>query len=267
MITFAIVAHNEAATIATAVEQAIAAAQADDRVLAVDSGSSDDTAARARRAGAEVLVAPAGKGRAMAAAARAARSPWVCFLDADVPPASPNYATGLRDIIGSTLADHVLGEYGDIQESVMSNTLAIYGPLVASLFPEAAGRFGSKPLTGFRAVRREFLRPAEFPPDFGVEAYLNLEILVSGGTHEVAPIGMYQSRFRFKPVMGSEIGRAILDLAERHGRLAPAARPAWDDWVSQAIAVISGYRGRLDERPAFVRELTALAQRPTPPAG
>jgi len=266
MITFAIVAHNEAATIATAVSQATAAAGAGDQVLAVDSGSTDDTAAQARRVGAEVFTAPVGKGRAMAVAAEAARSPWVCYLDADVPAGSPNYAARLRDIAAGTSADHVLGEYHDAQESVLSNTFAVYGPLVASLFPEAADRFGRRPLTGFRLVRREFLHPSTFPPDFGIEAHLNLDILLSGGTHEVAPIGEYHSRFRYKPAMGSEIARAVLDLAERHGRLAPAARPAWDKWVGRAITVISGYHGGRDERPAFLRELTALAQRPTPPA-
>lgn len=267
MITFAIVAHNEAATIATAISQAIAAAGPGDRVLTVDSGSTDDTAARARRAGVEVLTTPEGKGLAMAAAAEAARSPWVCYLDADVPAGSPNYAARLRDIAAETPADHVLGEYRDVQESVMSNTFAVYGPLVASLFPEASDRFGNKPLTGFRIVRREFLHPATFPPDFGIEAHLNLDILLSGGIHQVAPIGAYRSRFRYKPTMGCEIARAVLDLAERHGRLTPAARPAWDAWVGQAIAVISGYQGGQDERSAFLRELTALALRPTPPAG
>jgi glucosyl-3-phosphoglycerate synthase len=266
MITFAIVAHNEAPTIATAVSQAIAAAGAADRVLVVDSGSTDDTSARARQAGADVLSAPAGKGRAIAVATEAATSPWICFMDADVPAGSPNYVAQLRDIAENTPTDHVLGEYSDTDEAVMSNTFAVYEPLVAGLFPEAAGKFGSKPLTGFRAVRREFLHPGTFPPDFGIEAHLNLDILVSGGTHEVAQIGTYQSRFRFKPTMGCEIARAILDLAERYDRLAPAARPAWDDWVGQAIAVISGYHGTLDERPAFVRKLTALAQRPTPSA-
>jgi glucosyl-3-phosphoglycerate synthase len=264
MITFAIVAHNEAPTVATVVSQAIAAAEAGDRVLVVDSGSTDDTSAQAHRAGAEVLTAPVGKGRAMAAATEATRSPWICFMDADVPAGSLNYAARLRDLVDGTRADHVLGEYSDTHESVMSNTFAVYAPLVASLFPEAADRFGSKPLTGFRAVRRAFLDPGAFPPDFGIEAHLNLDILMSGGTHEVAPIGTYQSRFRFKPSMGCEIAQAVLDLAERYGRLAPEARPAWDDWAGQAIAVISGYHGGPDERPAFVRELTSLAQRPTP---
>jgi len=265
MVTFAIVAHNEAATVATAVQQAVAAARTADRVLVVDSESSDDTAAKARCAGAEVVSAPIGKGLAMAAAVAAAKSEWICFLDADVPTGSPNYAARLREASEHTEVAHILGEYQDEQPAVPSNTFAIYEPLVASFFPEADGKFGSKPLTGFRVIQRALLRPQRFPTDFGIEAYLNIEIMMSGGTHEVLPIGGYQSRFRYKPHMGREIANAVLDLAVHHGRLTPAARQAWNEWVSDAITVISEYRGTPEERPAFLRRLAALPERPIPP--
>ena len=163
MVTFAIVAHNEAATVATAVHQAIAAAGTSDSILVVDSGSTDDTAAKARCAGAEVISAAVGKGLAMAAAAAVAESEWICFLDADVPTGSPNYAARLREASERTEADHVLGEYQDEQPAVPSSTFAIYDPLVAIFFPEAGGKFGSKPLTGFRVIRRAALQPQQEP--------------------------------------------------------------------------------------------------------
>jgi glucosyl-3-phosphoglycerate synthase len=266
MITFAILGHNEAATISNAVQQARAAAGPQDRILAVDSGSSDDTAAVARRAGAEVLRAPAGKGLAMAAAVAASDSPWMCFLDADLAPGRPNYAAALRSAIDRAQADHLVGEFADPVAAVLSNTYAIYEPLVAGLFPEAAGRFGSKPLTGFRAVRRRFLRPDDFPPGFGIEAHLNLYVLLQGGTHEVVPIGEYSGPFRYKPYMGLEIGAAVLDLAERSGRLSPSRRPAWQAWVDEAVEVIAGYRGTQQERPAFTEQLARLAGRSLPAA-
>lgn len=264
MVTFAIVAHNEAPTVATAIQQAAMAAREGDRVLVVDSGSSDGTADTARAAGAEVLTAPAGKGQAMAIAAEAANTDWICFLDADVPEGSPNYAACLRQAAEQNGADHLLGEYQDQKTAVMSNTIALYEPLVSSLFPEAAGKFGNRPLTGFRMIRRAFLRPEDFPPDFGIEAHLNIDVLMSGGTHKVVPIGHYESRFRYKPHMGSEIAGAILDLAQCYGRLAADARPGWDQWVGEAIDVISAYRGTDQERPAFQQRLVALAHRPTP---
>src|SRR5947208_15066298 len=57
-------------------------------VIVVDSGSTDHTAARAREAGARVIAAPRGYGRACAAGARAVSIPQsrddiVVFLDGD----------------------------------------------------------------------------------------------------------------------------------------------------------------------------------------
>lgn len=268
MITFVILGHNEAPTIDNMVRRACSAARPDDRVLAVDSGSDDDTAAVARSAGAEVLTAPAGKGLAMAAAVAASDSPWICFLDADVPRDAPNYAEVLRAAVDRTGADHILGEFDDLHGSgsVLSNTYAVYAPLVAGLFPEAAGRFGSKPLTGFRAVRRAFLRPGEFPAGFGIEAYLNLSVFLAGGTHEVTPIGIDTNPFRYKPYMGREIAAAVLDLAHRAGRLSASRRPEWDAWVEEAVSIIAAYQGTPEEQPAFVEQLARLAGRPHPPA-
>ena len=69
MITFAILAHNEVESVGKAVAQALSAAGDNDRVVVVDSASEDDTAARARQAGAEVVRGPLGKGAAMRFAA------------------------------------------------------------------------------------------------------------------------------------------------------------------------------------------------------
>ena len=48
-----------------------------------DGGSHDDTIAIARRAGATVVTAPAGRGGQLAAGASAGRAPWILFLHAD----------------------------------------------------------------------------------------------------------------------------------------------------------------------------------------
>jgi rSAM/selenodomain-associated transferase 2 len=48
-----------------------------------DGGSRDDTVAIARRAGADIVTAPAGRGGQLAAGARAGRAPWILFLHAD----------------------------------------------------------------------------------------------------------------------------------------------------------------------------------------
>src|SRR3954471_3797839 len=84
MITFAILAHNEAGTIGGIIAQAAAAAGKDDRVVVVNSGSTDDTAAVAGEAGARVLDGPLGKGAAMRWVAERVSTPWLIFLDADL---------------------------------------------------------------------------------------------------------------------------------------------------------------------------------------
>src|SRR5439155_7264300 len=52
-------------------------------VIVADGGSSDETAARARSAGARVIMAPPGRGSQLAAGAVAASGDWLLFLHAD----------------------------------------------------------------------------------------------------------------------------------------------------------------------------------------
>jgi hypothetical protein len=57
-----------------------------------------------------------------------------------------------------------------------------------------------------------------------------------------------------------------LDLAEARGRLERTARPAWEAWISETIALIASRRsgdGIYAER--FGEELATLAARPRPP--
>lgn len=79
-LTLAMITYNEA----DRVERALASVPFADEIVLVDSGSTDDTTLRARRAGAQVSVHPfdgfvAQRNRALAAA----RGEWVLFLDAD----------------------------------------------------------------------------------------------------------------------------------------------------------------------------------------
>ena len=53
-------------------------------VVVADGGSDDETVDRARAAGARVVRAPRGRGRQLNAGARVSRTPWICFLHADV---------------------------------------------------------------------------------------------------------------------------------------------------------------------------------------
>ena len=263
MFTFVIPARNEQDSVTTIVRQACQAAQRGDRVLVVDSASTDATGQRAAAAGAEVLCGPPGKGAAMAAAIGDVSTPWVCFLDADLISAEVNVPATLRLAAVAGTADHVLGdyEYADAG-TILASTFTIYEPLVAEFFPEV-GLLGANSLTGYRAIRRSFLDTL-LPLDFGVESHLNISIATAGGKAAVCYLGVIASRFRYKPEMCREIARSILDLAVAHDRLDPSERSNWNAWVDGGVPAIRGVGGA-DGRSAALARLFAAVRRPMPP--
>jgi glucosyl-3-phosphoglycerate synthase len=263
MFTFVIPARNEQDSVATIVGQACQAAQPGDRVLVVDSASTDATAQRAAAAGAEVLRGPPGKGAAMAAAISVVATPWVCFLDADLISAELNVPAALRQAAASGDADHILGdyEYADTA-TILASTFTMYEPRVAEFFPEV-GALGANSLTGYRAIRRSYL-DGPLPADFGVESHLNITTAVAGGTASVCHLGIIASRFNHKPDMCQEIARTILDLAVAHNRLPPDERSRWNTWVEGGVPAIHGV-GATNGRSAVLARLFAAVRRPMPP--
>ncbi|WP_169734141.1 glycosyltransferase family 2 protein [Hamadaea tsunoensis] len=263
MFTFVIPAHNEQDTVATVVSQALQAAHQGDRVMVVDSASTDGTAGKAAAAGAEVLAGPIGKGAAMNAALRVIDTQWVCFLDADLGSSPENVPALLRAAAVNGTADHIAGdwEYAD-PGTILSNTFTLYEPLVSRFFPEVAGRLGANSLTGYRAVRRRYLNSV-LPNDFGVEAHINITVATAGGTCAVQHLGVIASRFRHKPAMGSEIAAAVLRLAVSSGRLDARDRPMWNEWVIEGVAAIAGIDAA-GGRSQALAGLFAAIRRPMP---
>lgn len=264
VVTFAVVGHNEAATLPRALAIAKASAEsAGDRVWFVDSGSSDGSKEIGRSVGVEVLQAPVGKGRALRAAIERCETAYLCLLDADITQGSPALAGNLAAHVRCEPRDMVVGQFSD-GPGVLSNTMGIYQPLVAALFPEAADRYGRQPLSGFRILKigDDLLRA---PDGFGVEAFFNV-VMALRPNSDVGwtDVGHYQGRFLYKPWMGREIGGAVLDLAQSGGRLAAAARPAWDAWVEDVVSHVASYRGEPTRREAFRARLMDLARRPLP---
>lgn len=101
-------AYNEAPRVGAVVRAALAAKEVQ-RVVVVDDGSSDGTAAAAREAGAEVLrKRNGGKASAMDAGVRAVQNNGVCFLDADLDTIRPDhidaliepYLRGMKMVVG-----------------------------------------------------------------------------------------------------------------------------------------------------------------------
>src|SRR5438552_18435019 len=83
-ITFAVVGHNEGEYLARSIGQAAAAARDGDRLLFVDGQSTDGSADLAASLGAEVVEAPLGKGRAVAAALARCEPPYIRLIDGDI---------------------------------------------------------------------------------------------------------------------------------------------------------------------------------------
>lgn len=263
--TIAIVGHDEEATLGGALTAANAVADERHKVLFVDSASTDRSRSVADRSGVEVLDAPLGEGRAVAKALAQCTTTYLCLVDADIEYATKNIPDVMCKTVDSRRPDLLVGDFNTgKQVSILSNTVGVYKPLVAAIFPESVDRFGSKPLTGFRVLRSDFDWGA-LPPDFGVEAYLNLVASASGARTSVVDIGEYHGPFKYKPRMGAEIGRAILDLAENTGRIDHECRAAWDSWVEDVVEHVGSYHGDESGRTEYVNVLLELAARPTPP--
>jgi glucosyl-3-phosphoglycerate synthase len=266
MITYAVVGRNVACTLEIALCQALAAAEAGDSVVFVDSASVDTSATIARRLGVQVLRAPAGKGRAVAALLDRHDGGPLCLLDADVERSGCNIAMALRNASNASDADMVIARYDWPARDELSVTHSVHARLVGALFPEHAAQLSPKPLSGFRLLNTQ-LPLGRLPSGYGLEAHLNVQISALGGEIAWVDIGVYEGPVvRRGAEFAHEIGAAILDVAELHGRLAPEIRPAWEEWIATVADVFGSVpRGEPDLSP-YRERLRAVAARALPRA-
>lgn len=150
-------ARNEESTVAPVVRAACAAPGVG-RVLVVDDGSTDATAARAIAAGAEVVTtdSPGDKGRAMEAGVAASSNDTLVFFDADISGVLPAHF--------STLVAPVLDG-----RAALSCGLVDYGAWRNPVFLRLP------PITGLRALPRwvfEAVAPAK-RSGFKIEIMIN----------------------------------------------------------------------------------------------
>jgi len=230
--TFAVVGHDEAATVRGVLAMALAAARPRrDVVWFVDSGSTDGSARLAASLGVEVVDAPYGKGRAIGAALERCREGRIVLLDADVQEAERNLALVLRDAARvRPEADMIVGQTSE------RAARGVYRRLVEAFFEEMPPL--RIPLSGFRVLdaSRDY---GSLPPGYGVEAHLNLHVALTGGQVAACELGAQRGPQRgraHRSRIAADVARALLDLAESHGRLAPGQRPRWEAWVDAFIA-------------------------------
>lgn len=200
-------ARNETTTIEPIVSTCSALADVGllDEVVVVDDGSTDDTASRARRAGAEVIRNDQGqgKGQALRCGLAHTRADVVVFLDADVSNFSSRFVTQLVAPIlaGETTQmvkaayrrplDGQPGEGGRVTELVVR-------PLLERFYPDLAGI--AQPLAGECAIRRGALESVALADGYGIEIGLLIDIYSRFGIEAIAEADLGERVHRNRPL-------------------------------------------------------------------
>ncbi|MGZ4508701.1 MAG: glucosyl-3-phosphoglycerate synthase [Blastococcus sp.] len=244
-----------------------------DELLVVDSDSTDDTAAVARAAGADVVataeVLPAhgtrpGKGEALWKSLAATTGDLVVFLDADLIGDVAHYVPGL---LGPLLADahvqYVKGCYTRPLEIDGRSEPAGGGrvteltarPLLNALWPELAGFV--QPLGGEYAGRRSALEQVPFVSRYGVEIGLLIDLLHLGGLSSLAQVdlGVRRHTSQSQEALGTMAGQVVSTVLARAGADRPEHR-------LDASGLLTQFR---HDGTAFVPRSSAVAVDERPP--
>jgi len=237
-----------------------------DRVWFVDSASQDDSVAIARDLGVEVVLAPRGKGRAIATALERCEEGYICLLDADQFYWTVNIPATLRATALASEAAMVLGSYSEERRRVIQPY--VYWPLVDALFSDYGRRCDPTPLSGLRSFDIAVVPPGRLPPGYGIETHLNLAFAAAGRRIEVVDLGVVQGPLRaYANVaeVASDVSTAILDFAEGCGRLDPPGRAHFERWRREMLEKLSATPPPGADDREFLAELERLRARCSAP--
>ena len=217
-----------------------------DEVVVIDPGSTDDTAAVARKAGARVVaeadVLPElgrvpGKGEALWKSLHVTDGDLVVFVDADVENIHPSFMYGL---LGPLLTDpgvhyvkafyeRPLVERDRLRPTVGGRvTELVARPLLNLHWPALAGVI--QPLSGEYAGRRSVLEQVPFVSGYGVELGLLVDLLDLVGLEGLAQVDLERRVHRNQDAqalgrMSFAILQTALSRLERQGRMTLAEPP------------------------------------------
>ncbi|WP_432559179.1 glucosyl-3-phosphoglycerate synthase [Granulicoccus sp. GXG6511] len=242
-------ARNEQATVGVMVT-AIRAALVErvpliDELVVIDSDSTDDTAAVARAAGAEVhaqaavlpeLGAVPGKGEALWKSLAVTTGDIVGFVDSDLHDFDPQLVVGLLGPILTEDLAFVKGCYerplsvvgGVVPGGGGRVTELVARPLINLYWPDLAGFV--QPLAGEYAGRRDVLESVPFVGGYGVEIGLLIDVLERCGLDAMGQVDLAVRKHRNTPdaalaKMAMQIQRAVHERLVRQGRIVVREEP------------------------------------------
>lgn len=202
-------AYNEAATVALTIAAIFKIPQIR-RVLVIDDGSADDTAARAAAAGAQVLrlARNRGKGGAVLLGASFVTAPYIALVDADLGGSAEELSRLVPPVKSGGAAMSIAsfpakrrGGFGLVKK------------LAAWSIRRCTGQLMEEPLSGQRILRRELLQALSFPPRrFGLEVALTLDCLQQGRPVVEVPADLAHRERGREPASFIHRGRQGLDI-------------------------------------------------------
>ena len=182
-------------------------------LVVMDSGSTDETAARAAAAGAKVVhreeVLPhipprPGKGEVLWRSLAATTGDIVVFMDADLVDPDPQFVPKLiAPLLSNPQTQLVRGYYrrplGGSDTGGGRVTELVARPLLAALRPELSSVL--QPLGGEYAGRRELLAAIPFAPGYGVEMGILLDTYHRYGRAAIAQVNLGVRVHRNRPTL------------------------------------------------------------------
>ena len=191
-----------------------------DELIVLDSGSTDETAARARAAGATVIsreeavpeLSPVpGKGEVLWRSLAAATGDIIAFIDSDLINPDPEFVPKLLGPLLTVPGVHLVKGYYQrpLQHggSVESNgggrvTELVARPLLSALRPDLSSVL--QPLGGEYAGTRELMASVPFAPGYGVEIGLLLDTYDKLGLDAIGQVNLGIRKHRNRPL--SDLG-------------------------------------------------------------
>jgi glucosyl-3-phosphoglycerate synthase len=261
-------ARNEAATIGPVIEtirtELMERRALVDELVVIDDGSTDDTAAVARAAGADVLAAEEilpeygtehGKGQALWKGVHVTSGDLIVFCDTDVTNFGAHFVTGLlgplllRDDVTFVKGfyrrplDGRPGEGGRVTELVAR-------PLISRLFPRLAPLI--QPLAGECAARRDVLEQVPFVDGYGVDLGLLIDISALYGTGTLVQCDLGERVHRNRPLaeLAPQAAAIVQLVLSRAGAVDAVDHTALLRPGDEPVIVATGERPPLVEVPA-----------------